>query len=162
MVEVGDTPTGPRAPSLRSAAFAWALLVMLLAGCATTVTGSPTATVSPTALPNTIALDPTNPYYIAAQALSQPQVQAGAKVGSCTINAFTHCPGADLSTQYLQGAFLAYSDLNHANLAGVNLLQADVAFANLSGANLSGAKLSGTSTTKATFEIGRASCRERV
>jgi hypothetical protein len=100
---------------------------------------------------STVVVPPTSPYYVAAKALSQPQVAAGTKVGGCTITAFTACRGVDLSGQYLQGAFLAYSDLSGADLSGVNLLQADVAFAMLDGIDLTEAKLSATATTKASF-----------
>ncbi len=67
---------------------------------------------------SSVLVQPTNPYYVAARALSARQVPAGTRVGDCVINAFASCRGVDLSGQYLQGAFLAYSDLRDANLAG--------------------------------------------
>ncbi|MEZ5144408.1 MAG: pentapeptide repeat-containing protein [Acidimicrobiales bacterium] len=98
-----------------------------------------------------MTLQPTNPYYVAAQALSQQQVQAGTKVGDCVIVSFSKCPGTDLAGQYLQGAFLTYSDLTGGNLANANLILADLAFAQWNGVDLTGANLSATSTTKASF-----------
>jgi uncharacterized protein YjbI with pentapeptide repeats len=98
-----------------------------------------------------VTLAPSSPYYVAAAALAHPQVQAGTIVGGCTMNAFSKCRGANLHGQYLQGAFLAYSDLRGSDLSSVNLLQSDVSFAHLDGANLSDAQLNATSTTKASF-----------
>ena len=101
--------------------------------------------------PEAITLQPSTPYYVAADALTEPQVRAGTDVGGCIVTAFTHCEGVDLSDQNLQGAFLAYSNLTNAHLADVDLLQADVAFAHLGHSDLREARVSATATTRASF-----------
>ncbi len=111
--------------------------------------------------PKTLLVQPTNPYYVAAKALSSNQVQAGTKVGDCVIVAYTRCPGVDLANQYLQGAFLGYADLTGANLSNVDLLQASVAYAKADGIDLTGSEMSATSTTHASFvgaHLARAQC----
>ncbi len=156
--EFEPPPESPGSVSERPASFRRSravvigfVLTLLTAACsATAVTTSP-APSRVVASPTAVTLQPSNPYYVAAQALSNAQVVAGTKIDGCTVIAFTNCAGADLSSQYLQGAFLAYSNLTGANLAGVDLLQADVAYATLDGADLTAARLSATSTTEASF-----------
>jgi uncharacterized protein YjbI with pentapeptide repeats len=128
-----------------------ALAVLLAVPIALTGCGGSDTAASSKGGERTVAIEPSSPYYLAAKALMGRQVQAGTVVAGCTINAFTKCAGAELTGQYLQGAFLAYSDLSGAKLAGVNLLQADVAFADLDGVDLSNGQINATATTQATF-----------
>lgn len=114
-------------------------------------TTSRSSTTTATQPPKSVSVPTTNPYYVAAKALSATQVQAGTKVGDCVIVAYTKCPGVDLGGQYLQGAFLSYADLTGANLSDVNILLASVAFGKLDGIKMTGAKMSATSTTNASF-----------
>ncbi len=154
---------GPRRSYLRLAAVVTG--VALLGACAgsnessggsgTTARPATTSRSSTTSTetqpPKTVSVPTTNPYYVAAKALSATQVQAGTKVGDCVIVAYTKCPGVDLAGQYLQGAFLSYADLTDANLSNVDILLASVAYGKLDGINMTGAKMSATSTTNASL-----------
>ncbi len=107
--------------------------------------------------PKSVTVLPSNPYYVAAKALSASQVQAGTAVGGCVIVAYTECPGADLANQYLQGAFLGYADLTGADLSNVDILQASLAYSKADGIDLTDSKMSATSTTHASFVAGHLS-----
>lgn len=76
-------------------------------------------------------------------------------IDGCTIQAYTRCPGVNLSNANLEGVNLQGAYLKGANLKGANLKNAKLIDAYLYEADLTGANLTGTELSKAIWTDGR-------
>ena len=97
-----------------------------------------------------IAVPSSSPMFPAIYALQTgTQVQAGERVSGCEIEAFTKCPRTNFKDKSLQGAFLAYANLNGSDLRNVNFPLGSLAYASATKAKFDGANLGATSIVDA-------------
>ena len=139
---------------LLAAAAAGTVLTLMLAGCSSQSTSGPSAgsggasSPATSSSPESITVTSTNPYYLMQVTYQGEQVQSGSKVAGCIIASYSKCPGADLSGQSLQGAFLSYSQFPQANISKANLKVGSIAFADFAKVTGTDVDLSGTSLVR--------------